>query len=197
MMRSFHSLTSLGSWIVAWLLLGTAVFCVAQTPAPALETKALEKKIHELVNGRRTDHHGDALEWDDRLAAIAREHSRDMAEHDFFDHTNLKDEGPAERVQNHGLRPGKEYESVGENIFEVSVIHSTWTTLSSTGKETIEVHYRTPESIASETVQGWMASSGHRRNILNSGFQHQGIGVAVSAKGEVYITELFLGIPGD
>jgi uncharacterized protein YkwD len=51
--------------------------------------------------------------------------------------------------------------------------------------------FRTLESSAAERiVQGWMNSSGHRRNILSTSFTHQGIGVHIEG-GRVYSTQKF------
>lgn len=46
------------------------------------------------------------------------------------------------------------------------------------------------ETIAAQTVDGWMSSSGHRANILTPYFQSEGIGVAVSFD-EAYVTQNF------
>ncbi|PYS11149.1 MAG: hypothetical protein DMG17_23220 [Acidobacteria bacterium] len=40
---------------------------------------------------------------------------------------------------------------------------------------------------------GWMHSSGHRQNILNSAYRKTGIGAAVADDGQVYITQVFCG----
>jgi uncharacterized protein YkwD len=45
--------------------------------------------------------------------------------------------------------------------------------------------------IAETTVQGWMNSRGHRKNILFSHWRSEGIGVAIAPDGKVYITQNF------
>lgn len=46
--------------------------------------------------------------------------------------------------------------------------------------------------IAKSTVNGWLSSPGHRKNILTSTYDKEGIGVAVSLeRNEVYITQIF------
>jgi len=46
------------------------------------------------------------------------------------------------------------------------------------------------EKLAEQTVNGWMNSPGHRKNIL-SGFHSEGIGVAIAPDDKVYFTENF------
>ena len=36
-----------------------------------------------------------------------------------------------------------------------------------------------------------MSSEGHRENVLKRGFERQGIGVAITAGGKVYVTQDF------
>ena len=42
-----------------------------------------------------------------------------------------------------------------------------------------------------EIVAGWMNSSGHRTVILNSGYTHLGVGVAIDANGTLYWAQSF------
>jgi len=49
------------------------------------------------------------------------------------------------------------------------------------------------EEIAAGSVRGWMHSAGHRRNILEATYGRTGIGAAIAAGGEVYITQMFCG----
>ncbi|GJM24964.1 MAG: hypothetical protein DHS20C16_13790 [Phycisphaerae bacterium] len=81
------------------------------------------------------------------LAEIARAHSSDMAERNFFDHTNPDGDGPGERIE------ASTYE------------WSTW-------GENIAAGYRTPEAV----VEGWMNSDGHCSNIMNPAFSEIGVG---------------------
>jgi uncharacterized protein YkwD len=47
------------------------------------------------------------------------------------------------------------------------------------------------ERIARTTVAGWMASPGHRANILTAHWQREGIGVVIAPDRKVYITQNF------
>ena len=53
--------------------------------------------------------------------------------------------------------------------------------------ENIAWGYRT----ATEVVQAWMASPGHRANMLNCGAKSIGTGVAYAANGTLYYTQVF------
>ena len=44
---------------------------------------------------------------------------------------------------------------------------------------------------AETAVQGWMNSSGHRRNILDGGVEETGIGIARSSAGGLYYCQVF------
>ncbi|MNL82429.1 Cysteine-rich secretory protein family protein [compost metagenome] len=47
--------------------------------------------------------------------------------------------------------------------------------------------YSTPEAV----MNGWMNSSGHKANILKTGFGKIGIGIAKNSSGRLYWTQLF------
>jgi uncharacterized protein YkwD len=53
--------------------------------------------------------------------------------------------------------------------------------------ENVALGYPTPEAV----VQGWMNSSGHRANILNTGVVDTGIAIARSAAGGLYYCQVF------
>ena len=44
---------------------------------------------------------------------------------------------------------------------------------------------------ARDTVDGWMASPGHRENILTPTYDRLGAGMAISSGGELYATQNF------
>jgi uncharacterized protein YkwD len=53
--------------------------------------------------------------------------------------------------------------------------------------ENLAVGYETAET----AVQGWMASPGHRANILHSAFTEIGVGVATDTAGRPYYIQVF------
>ncbi|MCA8997081.1 MAG: CAP domain-containing protein [Planctomycetaceae bacterium] len=52
-----------------------------------------------------------------------------------------------------------------------------------------------PASLANVAISGWMNSEGHKRNMLNPEQEYLGVGVARSAGGDLYFTQIFLKLP--
>ncbi len=184
-------------------ILSTLIFCfglahypvAADTGAPPKITAVeLERQIHRQVNRVRQEHGLSPLASDELLTAIARKHSRDMASHHFFSHTNLQGEGPVERAGNLGWNKKKQLDSntwavaPGENIFMNHLYDQVVTTRQNGASVKKEYVWKTQEEIAQSTVQGWMDSPPHRKNILSPTYGQQGIGVAISGY-EIYVTE--------
>jgi uncharacterized protein YkwD len=87
------------------------------------------------------------LTMDPNLQCAARVHTMDMAERDFFDHDNPDGDGPDDRME----AAGYDGRGWGENI--------------AAGNSTAE-----------ETMEQWMDSPGHCRNIMNDGYTLIGVG---------------------
>jgi uncharacterized protein YkwD len=156
------------------------------------ELPVVENRIHNLINEERKAKGLPALSNDDRLAAVARAHSIDMAQYDYFAHDNLKGQGPSGRAELAGYICRKDYgthytEGIAENIFQ------TWLYSSTTNFYlVIPVRdYMSSEELTVQVVDGWMASPGHRDNILDGDYDREGIGIAVSKDEKVYITQNF------
>ena len=118
----------------------------------SIKLKAEEKRALELHNETREQHSLDPLCVDPELTRAARSHSKDMIEKRYFSHTSLSGETLGARLE----RSGYEYRTAGENI--------AW----GTGP------LATPE----DTMDRWMGSPGHRRNVLDGGFREVGVGAA-------------------
>ena len=56
-------------------------------------------EIHDLVNIERQNYGISQLRYDLWLEAIARAHSQDMANKNYFDHNNLKGQNPTDRAK--------------------------------------------------------------------------------------------------
>ena len=163
----------------------------ASTDPYTISSMGLAGRIHELVNKERTANGLTALSEDDALAALALGHSTDMAANNYFSHTDLSGSDPTARGNASGILCRKDYGSyytygIAENLFQNNLYTSV--TLTS---GTYSYAWSTEEEIAQSTVTGWMNSPGHRKNILTSTYDREGIGVAVSADDKVYITEDF------
>jgi uncharacterized protein YkwD len=116
-----------------------------------------------------------------------------MAQLDYFDHDNLRGQAPSDRAGQAGYRCRKDYgsyytEGIAENIFQTWLFSSYTTSLNGL---VVSRNYITMEEIASQVVNGWMNSPGHRENILNARYDREGIGIAVSSDGKVYVTQNF------
>ena len=136
-----------------------------QTGGGALKAEdlsALEHTVFDLVNIERDAAGLEALEWDDELAAVARAHSADMAARRFFDHINPDGVSPFGRMMNAGI----EYTAASENI--------------AAGASTAE-----------DAMNLWMASDGHRANILDPDMKKIGVGVAQGGEAGIYWTQCF------
>jgi len=174
------------------ILLSLTVTAIAQVRVqPRIDPFNLELRIHELINAERTSRKLAALKMEDRLSEVARTHSRDMSNRSFFDHINPDGKGPSDRGRALGYQCRKYigdviYEGLSENIFQNNLYNRV---IFNGANATYE--WNTTEKIAESTVKGWMASPGHRQNILTSRYQREGIGVFITPSDQVLITQLF------
>ena len=136
----------------------------------------LELKVHEGINAERTKKGIPPLRWDDGLAAVARSHSEDMTERNYFSHDTPEGLDPTGRLHRagQGCRKRNHY-GVAENI-------------------TVELFASNTSLMATEAVKGWMESHGHRENLLDRGYDATGIGASFGAwmgYNAVYLTQVF------
>ena len=157
---------------------------------PRIEIPALEKQIHRLINRERKRQGLAPLAWDDRLAAIARGHSRDMATKDYFSHYSKEGHDFSFRYNQAGytcsVRSEDKLYLGAENILQNNLYDSVTTV---DGKRFYD--WNSQEKIAETTVQGWMNSRGHRQNIMTPHWRREGIGVIIAPDDKVYITQNF------
>ncbi|SNZ04838.1 Cysteine-rich secretory protein family protein [Natronoarchaeum philippinense] len=146
-----------------------------------IDSDSVERLIHEEVNDRRAERGLDALEWNPTVASVARAHSEDMADRDYFSHTNPDGEGPFDRYRevSAGCR------AYGENIA------LSWAGRPVERDSGAVETYETDEQLATALVEQWMNSSGHRENILRERWESGGVGVYVTAEGKVLATHNF------
>ncbi|MEM7076093.1 MAG: CAP domain-containing protein [Pseudomonadota bacterium] len=154
---------------------------------------AEEQMIVELINRARLDPDGEvarqgvgfasgvngtpkeALAVTEALSEASRAHSQDMDARDFFAHTNLSGQSPADRAveEGHGSR------FVGENI--------GWIGSSRTGfdaQDRAEAHH-----------DNLWASPGHQQNLMSNNWSEVGLGYDYGAyrglEGSTFATEMF------
>lgn len=110
-----------------------------------------------LLNRERARRGLQPLRIDPKLAGAAVSHSRDMVKRRYFEHESPNGRSPYQRMLATRYVPKGASWTLGENI--------GWGT----------------ESLAQPAalVKAWMASPGHRANILNGRFREIGIGIAL------------------
>ena len=135
--------------------------CLDADRTPTVDNAvALRNATLCLLNEERASRGLKPLKANTALRRAAQKHSRRMVQEGFFDHVSPGGSTLISRVKRGtSYLSGALKWSLGENI--------AW----GCG------HLATP----GETVEGWMGSAGHRRNILNRRFHHIGIGVAIGA----------------
>lgn len=173
-------------------ILPLLILALLQRPGqPTVRIPDLEQRTHVLINKERTTRKLSALQFDDKLARIARAHSQDMARRNFFSHVNPDGQNPTARGEAAGYICRKVSgntitEGLAENIFQGNLYSS----VRIRGNQK-SYDWNSPGKIATEGVTGWMNSTGHRRNILDKTYRKTGIGIAVSKDDKVYITQIF------
>jgi uncharacterized protein YkwD len=131
-------------------------------------SSAAESQLIALTNQARTSRGLPALKVDSALTSIARWRSKDMIVRDYFGHDIPNP--PGGRVFNEMDRRGYCYVLAGENI--------GWNNY--------------PDDVATQQIQQmFMASSGHKANILGTRWDHIGVGAYKGPTGKKIWTVLF------
>ena len=134
----------------------------------------LELAMMEMVNAERAKERLNALQWNDDLSAVARAHSAEMRDKNYFSH-----ESPTPGIITHLDR----YRAAGHEAPRVIA-------------ENIFRAWGSPKQVSLGDVQAGhdalMQSPGHRANILFRDVTQIGIGIATNAKGDIWITQMFL-----
>ena len=114
---------------------------------PDLPQSEIEDDVVALANAERAKVGCEPLRTDPMLAQAAQDHSGDMAQRDYFDHTTPEGLTFAERIVNAGYpTPGAENIARGQQD-------------------------------AADVMQSWMDSDGHRANIQNCDLKSIGVGL--------------------
>jgi uncharacterized protein YkwD len=129
--------------------------------AQSTNTAAIEQSIFNQINRYRVSKGLRALTRDSRIDTQARIHSQNMAS----GKVPFGHQGFQQRVQATKIS----FRGAAENV-------------------AYNKGYSDP---ATQAVQGWLKSTGHRTNIEGN-YNLTGIGVATNSKGEVYFTQIFI-----
>jgi uncharacterized protein YkwD len=154
---------------------------VESAPGPSYSSNRiteLERQMWALVNRDRLNPansaetkggHGLPLRWNEKVAEVARAHSRDMLEQRFFGHVDLEGSSPAERISAAGIP----WQALGENIAINGTVAG--------GEDAFMNEPRFQEN--------------HRANVLNAKYTDVGIGIVQAPNGSYYITQDFIATP--
>ncbi len=148
----------------------------AQQEAPedqSDQVRELEDFLVELVNHERVSRGLVPLQIDERLRLLAREHSVEMRDLGYFDHSSpvKANRSLMDRyLQRFAQRP----------VLAAENISRRWGYGNCLSRANLE-----------KSHHGLMRSSGHRQNILNPRLTHIGVGIAANAQGDYWITEDF------
>lgn len=135
----------------------------------------IASQIHVLINEERTTRGLSPLTWNPIIAKASVNHSDDMANRGYFQHDSPE-----------GYDFTWRYSQVG---FTCAISQGSWIYGGGENIMYMEGYYGV-DTIATQSVDGWMESSGHRENILTSYFKSEGIGVAKSDS-KIYVTQNF------
>lgn len=127
----------------------------------------LERRAFQLINEKRAEQNLSPLKWNDEVAKVARIHSQNMAEFKFLSHQGTDGSMVDDRADRIGLH---RWRAIGENI-------------------AYNRGYAQPIEFA---VERWMLSPKHKQNLLGANWQESAIGIAVTADGTYYLTQVFL-----
>ncbi len=111
---------------------------------------SIRQQILTLVNAERQQAGLSALMRESHLESAAQKHAEDMNRRNYFEHNTPEGKTPTEQIKDSSY-PLTGRWTTGQNIAR--------------GQKTAE-----------QVMKDWMNSPGHRKNILNSSFQHLGVG---------------------
>ena len=135
---------------------------------PPVDPATLEAALVAGINAQRAAAGLPPLQLDPDLVMVARERSNDMAQRGYFSHVSPTGETFSSLMQSHGVACSWCGENIAYNNFG--------------DDQTVAV-----------VLSAWIASPGHRDNILRPDFSRVGVGVALDGSGLKYYTAVFAG----
>ena len=137
-----------------------------ETSAKLAAIRAIEQDAFQLINVERSLAGLPTLRWNEKVAQLARLHSRNMADLNFFSHKGLDGLTVDGRAQQLNVT----WQAIGENIAFMQ-------------------NYPNPAVVA---VEKWLESASHRSNMMDKGWSDSAVGVAMTEDGKCYFTQVFL-----
>jgi uncharacterized protein YkwD len=152
-----------------WIALCLSPFGPPASGAEPDDAALLEARFHAEVNAERARRHLTELARDPALDAVARAHSSDMARRGYLSHVSPEGRDPVGRLAAAGI---EDVSLAAENAG-----------LTDRGDPNREI------------LQGWLASPVHRSNLHAPPWNRTGVGIARSASGTWYYTQLYVTVP--
>lgn len=155
-----------------------------------LQLRVAAVAVYNFTNDVRADESVDTVTWNNDLAAIARQHSQDMARHDYVGHTEPDGDTVNDRLDQHpnpcdgyGDDRFEHGENAGSAYWQREFVQSGTGDLVYVSDET---------ELAKALMRSWLNSPGHRKNIVADDWNYLGVGLAINqTSGKVYATQLF------
>ncbi len=133
---------------------------VEKTATPK-DLRQAEQLMFEIINRTRVEEGLPPLRYDRRLAVVARSHSQDMMQNEFFAHVSPDRGDLSRRLDLAEIKAKRFSENIADNR-DIGAAH-----------------------------RGLMDSPAHRRNILDPGLHRVGIGIVKADDGQLFITQDF------
>jgi len=122
-----------------------------------------ESRVAALVNQERAKEGLPGLQLASYISEVARVKARDLRDRRYFSHQSPTYGSPFDMMETFGIN----YSYAGENIAK---------------------GHGSPQAV----MDGWMASPGHRDNILNKHYKEIGVGFVKDASDTTYWVQLFV-----
>ena len=135
-----------------------------ETPPSAGKYGATESRIFDLINAQRQHQGLRPLVYSPQLDRMAKIQAENMARYQKMAH----------------VIPDASLPTLGARAQYVGYVYGRLS-------ENVALGYPNAETV----VDGWMSSSGHRRNILDGEVIETGIGIARSSAGGLYYCQVF------
>jgi uncharacterized protein YkwD len=150
------------------------VACPVTAQGTTCSSASAELQMFQLLNKDRTapaqaseaGANAQPLQWDPKLAALARAHSQELANSGTFRHTSADGTQPSARLSKAGIQ----WVAMGENL------------------ATDQTVVRAEAALMNEPK----FQENHRANILSRTFTSVGVGIATGPDGTLYITQEFV-----
>ena len=138
---------------------GAVPQCQPAPPPAVAPVSDVQTSVVQSVNQHRGSAGHAPLAIDGRLTAAAQSHSDDLARRQTMSHTGSGGSDGGQRIGDAGYQ----WSTWGENV-------------------------AAGQSTPTEVMSAWLASPGHRANILNGGFSNIGVAATKGSNGVVYWT---------